>query len=62
MTTGWKTLVFGVATALLGVLQSAEITDIVAQYPGIVTTVIGVAVIVLRFITTTPIFIGKDEK
>jgi hypothetical protein len=52
---GWKTLAFGVATALLGVLQSAEITNIVAQYPGAVTTVIGIAVVVLRFVTTSPI-------
>jgi hypothetical protein len=53
---GWKTLIFGIATALLGVLQSTEITNIVAQYPGGVTTGIGVAVIILRFVTTSTIF------
>jgi len=53
---GRKTLVFGVSTALLGVLQSAEITNIVAQYPGTVTTTIGVVIVALRFITTTAIF------
>jgi tellurite resistance protein TehA-like permease len=53
---GWKTLTFGIATALLGVLQSSEITNIVAQYPGAITTGIGVLVVVLRFVTTSAIF------
>ena len=57
--TGYKTLLFGVATALLGVLQSTEITNIVAQHPGTITTIIGVLIVLLRFATTTPIFGGK---
>lgn len=57
--TGWKTLLFGVSTALLGLLQSAEITNIVAQHPGMITTVVGVMIVVLRFVTTTSIFESK---
>jgi tellurite resistance protein TehA-like permease len=57
---GWKTILFGVATALLGVLQSTEITNIVAQYPGGVTTTIGFLVVALRLITTSSVF-KKEE-
>ncbi len=56
---GWKTIVFAVATALLGLLQSAGITDVVAQHPGAITTAVGVAIAALRFVTTTTIFTAK---
>lgn len=53
---GWKTILFAVSTTLLGVLQSAGVTDIVAAHPGGVTTGVGIAIGILRFVTSTPIF------
>ena len=53
---GWKTLAVGIATAILGILEGQHITSWVAQYPGTFATVIGVAMIILRFVTTSPIF------
>ena len=46
----------GVATAGLGVLESTHVTALVAQYPGTFATVIGIAIIVMRFVTTSAIF------
>jgi len=59
---GWKTIVFSIATILLGVLQDAGVTNIIAQHPGTVTTVIGFLILVLRLITTTPVFQSTAAK
>ncbi len=57
---GWKTLIFGALITLLGGIQAADIAVIVPeQYQGIVMSVIGVIVMFLRTITTTPI--GKSN-
>ena len=56
MINGWKTVIVGVATVGLGILESAHVTSLVAQYPGTFATVIGVVIIVMRFVTTSPIF------
>jgi hypothetical protein len=53
---GWKTVVASVAVTLLGILESTQVTSLVAAHPGAVTTVVGVLMLVLRFVTTSPIF------
>lgn len=53
---GWKSVLAGVGTILLGILQGAEVTNLVAQYPGTFATSVGALIIVLRFVTTSPIF------
>ncbi len=53
---GYKTVIFGMAVMLLGILQSTEVTTLVAQYPGPVMTIVGLITVVLRAITTTPLF------
>ena len=56
--TGYKTVILSVATVLLGILEGQHITSLVATYPGTFATVIGILMLVLRFITTSPIFKG----
>lgn len=55
---GWKTVVASSAVMLLGILESQHVTTLVASYPGTVTTVIGVVMLVLRWMTTSSIFKG----
>ena len=56
---GWKTVGFGALVAVLGLLESNEVTSLVAQYPGTVTTIIGLVIMGLRFLTTSAIFKNK---
>lgn len=53
---GWKTVILSVATMLLGLLESQGVSTYVAQHPGGVVTGIGFAILVLRWMTTSPIF------
>ena len=55
---GWKTVVVSVATMLLGILESQHVTAIVAEHPGTFTVVMGGVMLVLRWMTTSPIFKG----
>lgn len=53
---GFKTLIFGALISALGGLQAADIATIVPQeWVGAVMGLIGVAVMVLRTITNTPV-------
>jgi hypothetical protein len=59
---GWKTLGFGVAVAIAGVLQSFDWATVVPQdktWSGVVMIAIGAAITALRYVTTTPI--GKSN-
>lgn len=60
---GYKTILFGAAVAILGLLEGFNITDfaqyIPDEYEGLVVSAIGFIVVVLRFITTTPVKDGK---
>ena len=53
---GWKTVAVSVATVLLGVLESQHITSLVAEHPGTFAVVMGAVMLILRWMTTTPIF------
>lgn len=55
---GWKTVAVSVATVILGVLESEHVTSLVADHPGGFAIGIGVAMFVLRWMTTSPIFKG----
>lgn len=52
---GYRTLLFSLAVAIVGVLQSFDWASVVPpEQAGIALTVIGVAGAILRFLTTTP--------
>lgn len=52
---GYRTLLFSLAVAVVGVLQSFDWASVVPpEQAGIALTVIGVAGAILRFLTTTP--------
>lgn len=58
---GWKTVLFGAALAVVGILQQSGVESLVPdQYRGLVVAAIGAAVMILRTITTTPV--GTSEK
>jgi len=56
MMKGWKTLVFNGALALVGVAEAFNWVEIIPQdYVPIVLACIGLANIILRAITNTPV-------
>lgn len=62
--TGWKTLIFGAALALLGFLQGVDWASIIPNDPDLVgwmTSGVGVAVMVLRFFTKSPVGTKPDQ-
>jgi hypothetical protein len=59
---GWKTLGFGIAVAVAGVLQSFDWATVVPQdktWSGVVMIAIGAGITALRYVTTSPI--GKSN-
>jgi hypothetical protein len=53
---GYRTLIFSLGLAVVGVLQTFDWASVVpAGKTGIALTVVGVASAVLRFFTTTPV-------
>ena len=53
---GYRTLLFSVAVAVVGVLQSFDWASVVPpEKAGIALTVVGIAGAVLRFLTSTPV-------
>lgn len=60
MLKGWKTLIAGVLIAGLGTVEATDLVDVVPpEYNGVVLAVIGLLMVWLRKVTTTPI--GKKE-
>lgn len=61
MLQGWKTLIFGVGVAVVGVLQTFDFSTVISdpKVVGYITTGIGVVVIVLRTLTSTPVGTSK---
>lgn len=55
---GFKTVLFGAAVAILGVLETLNVTDfaqfIPDQYEPLLVSIIGTVVVILRFVTNTP--------
>jgi hypothetical protein len=53
---GYRTLLFSLAVAIIGVLQSFDWATVVApEQAGIALTVVGVAGAILRFLTSTAV-------
>lgn len=60
MLTGWKTLIFSLAIAIVGVLSATDWVNLLGSTKaGWVVTGIGVASAILRMITSTPV--GQSE-
>ena len=57
MLKGWKTLLFNIGLAVVGVAQAADWTSILGATPYTGWVVIGISAIgtVLRTVTTTPV-------
>lgn len=56
MLKGWKTITFNILTAIFGVLEVSDFTDIVpASWQGGVVTLVALVNIFLRMNTNTPI-------
>ena len=54
---GYKTIIFALALSVFGALETFDFTSFLsADNAGIVTTVIGAIVAVLRYVTKAPIF------
>lgn len=53
---GYRTLLFSLAVAVVGVLQTFDWATVIdPEYAGVAFTVVGVAGAVLRFLTDTPV-------
>lgn len=57
---GFKTVIFGVLLALISILSNAEMTAFFAEHLPVVGSAVGAVVVILRAITSSPIF-KKDE-
>lgn len=57
---GYRTLLFSLALAIVGVLETFDWTNVMSdERAGVMLTAIGVASAVLRFLTNTPV--GASE-
>lgn len=53
---GYRTLLFSLAVAVVGVLQSFDWASVIPpEHTGIALTIVGLAGAVLRFLTSTPV-------
>jgi hypothetical protein len=63
---GWRTVAFGLAVGVYGLLvafQGVDFTPLFGEYAnGIITSLIGIAVIMLRFVTTTAVGVEKPAE
>ena len=54
---GWKTLIFSMLTAMVGVLQLTNWADLLgSSKAGVAMTVVGIIGAILRFQTDSPVF------
>lgn len=53
---GFKTIAFGAALAFLGGAESIGFTDFITEHAGAYTGIVGIAVMILRAWTSTPVF------
>jgi hypothetical protein len=63
---GWRTVGFGCLVSVYGLLvafQGVDFTPLLGEYTnGVITSLIGIAVIMLRFVTTTAVGIEKPAE
>ena len=63
MMSGWKTIAFNMALAVVGVLQTANWVDVIpGAYTGPLVAVIGMVGIWLRSATKTPVGVAQEKK
>ena len=54
---GWKTFIFGLLVTIFGALETFDFTSFFGESTGgLITSAIGVIIMVLRAITKTPVF------
>jgi hypothetical protein len=59
---GYKTVVFNSATAVAALAQYTDLVQVVApEYVPLALLVVGVANLVLRYLTTTPIGVSTTQ-
>ena len=57
MASGYKTITFALLLTIFGALETFDFTSFLsAENAGIVTTVVGAVVALLRYVTKAPIF------
>jgi uncharacterized membrane protein HdeD (DUF308 family) len=63
---GWRTVAFGFAVGVYGLLvafQGVDFTPLLGEYAnGVITSLIGITVILLRFVTTTAVGVEKPPE
>lgn len=63
MLAGWKTLIFSVGVAVIGVLSATDWVQLLGSTKaGYVVTAIGILSAVLRFATSTPVMSSEPAK
>ena len=58
-TSGWKTVVYGAAIALTAVFSSPDVQVFISNNIPAIGGVVGLGVVILRTITSSPIFKSK---
>ena len=59
---GWKTTVFNIAVILAGLAEYVDLINMIApEYTPLVLLVVGVANLVLRYLTDTPIGVSVKQ-
>jgi hypothetical protein len=62
---GWRTVAFGVAVAVLGILEAMQAVDLgplLKDYAGQFTAIVGLITIGLRVLTTTAVGVEKPAE
>jgi hypothetical protein len=62
---GWRTVAFGLAVAVLGLLEAMQAVDLgplLKDYAGQFTAVVGLITVFLRVITTTAVGVEKPAE
>jgi hypothetical protein len=59
---GWKTTIFNIAVILAGLAEYVDLINMIApEYTPLVLLVVGVANLVLRYLTDTPIGVSVKQ-
>lgn len=59
---GWRTTIFNIAVILAGLAEYVDIINMIApEYTPLILLVVGVANLVLRYLTDTPVGVSVKE-
>ena len=59
---GYKTIIFNVATIVVALSEMTDLFNVIAPGSGpIILLAVGIANLVLRYLTTTPIGVGTTQ-